>query len=101
MFNLTKQKVWLWNNGKDPGSWYFVSLPKDLAEEIHLGYSEYKIRGMIRVSARIGDTEWQTSLFTDNENDTFLLPLKKSVRQAEGIDDGDTIDLQLEVVPYS
>jgi hypothetical protein len=50
------------------------------------------------VLVRIGSTQWATSVFPDAARGTYLLPVKRSVRLAEGLDAGDTIPVELRVV---
>jgi hypothetical protein len=51
--------------------------------------------GMIPVVVRIGKSEWKTSLFP--QDDRYVVPIKASVRKAEGIAEGDEVTLRLEV----
>jgi hypothetical protein len=51
---------------------------------------------MIPVRARIGGTEWRTSLFPKDGG--YVVPLKDAVRRAEAVDEGDTVTVRL-VVP--
>jgi hypothetical protein len=51
--------------------------------------------GVIPVKAQIGDTEWRTSLFP--KDDLYLVPIKASVRKAEGVEEGDQVTIRLEV----
>jgi hypothetical protein len=48
---------------------------------------------MIPVSARVGDTDWKTSLFP--KDGAYVVPLKTAVRRAEGIELGDLITIAL------
>ncbi len=50
----------------------------------------------MRVEARIGDSTWSTSVFPDSKH-TYVLPLKKSVRHAEGILAGDVVTVVLKL----
>ena len=50
---------------------------------------------MIPVSARVGSTEWTTSLFP--KDGSYLVPIRDSVRRAEGRDVGDSIHVSLTV----
>jgi hypothetical protein len=50
---------------------------------------------MIPVIARIGKTEWKTSLFP--KDGRYLAPLKDSVRRAEALTEGDVVSVQLEI----
>jgi hypothetical protein len=51
--------------------------------------------GMIPVRARVGATEWETSLFP--KDGLYVVPLKDAVRRAEGLDEGDTVTVRLTV----
>jgi Domain of unknown function (DUF1905) len=54
--------------------------------------------GSIKVSARIGNTEWKTSLFPHKESQGFFLPVKASVRKAEALVADDMLSVTLELV---
>ena len=79
-----------------PAAWYFISLPEDLADELR---SEYEHRqrpfGSLAVRARIGETEWDTSVFFDRKRATYLLPVKAKIRSSEGLEDGDEVQLRI------
>ena len=51
--------------------------------------------GSLRVTATMGQTAWQTSVFPSRENG-WMLPVKAAVRKAEGLDEGDEVELLLE-----
>ncbi|TFD50287.1 DUF1905 domain-containing protein [Cryobacterium frigoriphilum] len=73
------------------GSWVFLSLPTDVTDEIRERSTQPRRGfGSIRVNAQIGETSWATSIFPDSKRKTFVLPVKKLVRTAEGLDMGDT-----------
>jgi hypothetical protein len=46
---------------------------------------------------RIGGSEWTTSVFPDSKMGVYLLPVKKAVRQAEGLIAGSTVRVHLEL----
>ena len=52
--------------------------------------------GSIRVTATLGDSTWQTSLFP-NKDGSWFLPVKKPVRLAEGLAEGDEVAVELEL----
>lgn len=90
---------WLYS-GK--GAWYFVTLPQDSAAEI--SYFSKALTGgkrvgwgSVRVTVQIGKTVWQTSLFPDSKNKSYVLPLKAVVRKAENIIEGKPVKVQLSV----
>lgn len=41
--------------------------------------------GRLKVRARVGQTSWDTAMWYDTKAQTYLLPLKASVRKAEGL----------------
>jgi hypothetical protein len=53
--------------------------------------------GSVRVVATIGATTWQTSVFPDSKSGTYLLPVKKPVRVAEGLSSGAEVETRLEL----
>jgi hypothetical protein len=50
---------------------------------------------MIPVRARVGTTRWDTSLYP--KDGSYIVPLKDSVRRAEGLEVGNVVELQLTV----
>jgi hypothetical protein len=86
-------EVWFW---RGPSPYHFVSIPdnlcvelRDLAPAVSYGW------GMVPARIRIGTTEWTTSLFPKDGG--YVLPIRDSVRTAEGIDVGDTVTVRLTV----
>lgn len=75
-------KCWEWQ-GK--GSWHFITLPQDESEEINFfsdnHFGKRRGWGSERVTASIGSTEWQTSIFPDSKAGAYLLPIKSDVRK--------------------
>ncbi len=72
-----------------------VTLPVDDAEDIRELVPERRGFGSVPVGVEIGDTHWNTSVFPDKEADSFVLPIKKAVRVAQGIDIGDEAEITL------
>ena len=79
---------------RGPAPYYFVAVPEE--ESVALrdsasgsGYGW----GMVPIGARIGSTEWKTSLWPKDGG--YLLPLKDAVRKPEGLDAGDAVDIRL------
>ena len=90
-------ELWLWQARTD--SWTFLSLPTDVADEVldRVGPSARGF-GSVRVEVTIGRTTWRTSVFPDGRAATYVLPVKKAVRAAEGIAAGDTARVRLRLV---
>ena len=85
----------LWAHGEDPGSWHFVRLPLELADEIRDEAGPQRGFGSVRVSVRLGSTTWQTSLFPEAGSGSMVLPVKKAVRRAEGVEAGDACTIEV------
>jgi hypothetical protein len=68
--------------------WRFLLLPKKHGQEIKEKYGRHaRGWGSLPVSATIGKTTWDTSIFPDKRSGSYLLPLKAKVRKAEKISD--------------
>ncbi len=88
----------LWRYPGDAG-WHFVTLPPAVADEIDLlAATARRGFGSVRVQVTVGATTWQTSVFPDKASASFLLPVKKAVRSAEGLDDGRPVSVALVVL---
>ena len=81
---------------RGPAPYLFVPVPDEQSRDIK---SISKIVtygwGVIPVRARIGGTEFTTSLFP--KDGRYLLPVKVSVQKAEGLDEGDEVNVKLEI----
>lgn len=90
-----RSELFVWD-AASTASWFFVTVPADVSEELRLGAGEPRGFGSIGVQATIGATTWSTSVFPSNDRPgCFVLPVKKAVRTAEGIDDGDDVDVSI------
>ena len=91
-------ELWIWDARRED-SWTFLSLPVDVAAEIRdiVGAGRRGF-GSVRVRAAIGGSRWTTSIFPDGQRDTFVLPIKKAVRRAEGIEAGDATTVTIELL---
>jgi hypothetical protein len=90
-------ELWLWNS--DKGSWHFLTLPAEVSDDIEARTADQQRGfGSARVRVTIGKTTWATSVFPDSKRGAYVLPVKKDVRRAEGIDAGDHAEVTLELV---
>lgn len=78
-------------------AWHFVTAPEDPSEEIRLASGPRSGFGSVKVQATVGETTWSTSVFPESKG-TYVLPLKRSVRDAEGILAGDVVDVMLRLL---
>ena len=91
-------ELWRWTARKesaDTGAWCFVTLPLDLADEVRDRAGEPRGFGSVRVRVRVGTTTWDTSVFPDAASGSFVLPVKKAVRTAAGVTEGDLLTVTL------
>jgi hypothetical protein len=87
--------LWLWA-GK--GAWHFITLPEDESQVIRMAVprgGQNRGWGSVRVTATIGATSWNTSIFPDKKSGTYLLPVKAGVRKAEAFAVGDAVEVTL------
>ena len=86
-------KIWFW---KGPSPWFFVTVPEKQSEDLKaiLRVVTYGW-GMIPVVARIGKTEWKTSMFP--KDGSYIVPIKAIIRKAENLEEGDKVMIQIEV----
>jgi hypothetical protein len=85
--------IWIYQ-GK--AAWHFITLPTKTAKHIRgLISGPRRGWGAVRVKASIGDTSWATSIFPYKEVESYILPIKASVRKAEGIRVGDNVSVVL------
>ena len=90
--------LWLWDARK-ADAWTFVSLPAHVADEVlEIGEPVARGFGSLRVEVTVGATTWRTSVFPSKGLSTYVLPIKRAVRRAEGLDDGDTVRVALRLV---
>jgi hypothetical protein len=86
-------EVWFW---RGPAPWYFVTVPEKECAAIGAASAEVSYGwGMIPVTARIGATDWRTSLWP--KDGSYIVPVKASVRKAEAVDEGDVVTVHLTV----
>jgi hypothetical protein len=83
--------------GDEPGSWHFLRLPVEVSAEIRDVPTAPRGFGSVRVTARSGATAWTTSVFPDKASGSYVLPVKKQVRTAEGLLAGDLVRVDLEL----
>ncbi len=79
-------------------AWFFIGLPASLSAEIREIPRIPRGFGAVRVRVQVGRTVWRTSIFPDAARGVYVLPLKRSVREAESIAEGVEIDVRLHVI---
>ncbi len=86
-------KIWFW---RGPAPWYFVTVPAKECRELKAisGVVTYGW-GMIPATVRVGKTEWATALWP--KDDSYIVPIRASVRKAERLEEGDAVTIRLQV----
>ena len=86
-------KIWFW---RGPAPWFFVTVPENYSQDIKAisGMVTYGW-GVIPVTVWVGETEFTTSLIP--KDGLYLVPIKASVRKAEGLEKDDEVTLRLEI----
>jgi hypothetical protein len=86
-------EIWYW---RGPSPFHFVTVPDEDCDALEAVSAKVSYGwGMIPVTARVGATEWTTWLFP--KDGRYVVPLKDKVRQAETLEDGDTVTIHLDV----
>ena len=107
-----KAKCWLWvsASGSAKGAWHFVTIPPEVSEKIEKKYKNvHGGWGSLPVKVKFGKILLETSIFKNKRDKgtlmpqaknylTYILPLKKTIRQEVGIQDGDVVDFTLEII---
>ena len=87
----------LWEYGGE-NTWVLITLPVEHSDEIADLVPHRPGFGSVRVQVWIGDTEWTTSLFPDKSLGSYVLPVKRLVREREQLAPGDVADVTLRVM---
>ncbi|MBO9499838.1 MAG: DUF1905 domain-containing protein [Novosphingobium sp.] len=100
----TQAKLWRWQSATAPGAWHFFTIEGEAADAIRVAAMTGQWLdkgkggfGSAKVRATIGGTAWQTSVFPQSGSGGWVLPVKKAVRVAEGIAEGDIVPLRIEL----
>ena len=88
-----KGEIFYW---RGPAPFLFVAVPEQSSRELKAISSMVTYGwGVIPVQARIGKTDWKTSLFP--KEGRYLVPIRKSVQKSENLEVGDSVSIQLEI----
>lgn len=89
-----KERIFKWTG---EASWYFIRIDEKVSENIKDNFGMLaRGWGSLPVNVTLGESRWKTSIFP--EKGTYLLPIKSQIRKAEKINDGDTVNLQIEII---
>jgi hypothetical protein len=94
-----ESELWTWRS--DGGTaWHFVTLPDAARDAVKAEIEGIPRKGFgsVKVNVTIGKSTFSTSLFPAKEYGSYLLPVKASVRKANGLLAGDTIKVAIELI---
>lgn len=86
-------EIWFW---RGPAPYHFVTVPDEESRALQASAPLVSYGwGMIPVTARIGETEWTTSLWP--KDGRYVVPLKVAVQRTEELALGDVVTVRLTV----
>ena len=87
-------KVWTFADGTS----HFMSVPKDLADEIRAQAMIVRRGfGSVKVEVTVEDFTWRTSIFPSKDTGGYFLPIKVEVLRKTGIAPGEEVTVELEL----
>ena len=87
-----KARLWIY---EAPAPWYMITVPLKESTEIKKKFGMFhRGWGSIPVIVQIGSSNWKTSIFWEKKG-TYLLPIKKEIRKAESLMNGNELTLTL------
>jgi hypothetical protein len=89
--------LWQWD-ARRQDTWTFVTVPPEVTtalEDLADSRGPRAGFGSVRVEVHLGRSTWQTSVFPDRASGCFVLPVKRAVREANGVDTGDEVTVRL------
>lgn len=90
-------ELWVWDARKTE-TWTFVRLPEDASEDIReVAGGQGRGFGSVRVRVVLGASVWKTSVFPEGGG-CYVLPVKRAVRTAEGLEPGDMAHVSVELI---
>lgn len=89
----------------DRGTYHLVTVSGDTAEAIAMHERLHRLEfgarrgfGSVKVMARVGETEWKTSVFPQKDRSEWVLLISRKVMRAEDLAEGDPVALELELL---
>ncbi|MEV0890175.1 DUF1905 domain-containing protein [Promicromonospora sp. NPDC050262] len=81
---------------RGPAPYLFVAIPEGDSDDIREAARDVVYWGQVPVIATIGRTEFTTAIFP--RDGRYLLPVKVAVQRAEGVGEGDIVQVAMRVV---
>lgn len=86
--------LWRWEARRE------LWTPTEVTEELHdLAGDLPRGFGALRAHVRVGTEQWWTSVFPQDADGVYVLPIKRRVRDANGLALGDAVPVWLQLHP--
>lgn len=86
------------SSSEDMCGWVFVDLPKEMSIDIRDNFKCLEEGwGRLKITAKLGESEWQTSIWFGTKADTYLLPLKAKIRKQEKVVLGEDVNIIISI----
>lgn len=89
----------------DRGTYHLIAITGEPAEALamharmrRLEFGRQRGFGSVKVNARIGETQWRTSVFPQKQSSEWILLVSRKVMRAEGLAEGDPAPLELDLL---
>ncbi len=90
-------RLWRWTSASGNGTWHFLTIDGSAGDALSATALMRRMEGTARgfgslkVTARIGESAFTTSVFPDKASGGWLLPVKAAVRRAEDLTEGSEV----------
>ena len=89
----------------DRGTYHLITITGETAEAIAMHERLHRLEfgarrgfGSVKVMARVGGTQWKTSVFPQKSKTEWVLLISKKVMRAEDLAEGDSVPLELDLL---
>ncbi|WP_095011430.1 DUF1905 domain-containing protein [Tsuneonella mangrovi] len=89
----------------DRGTYHLVTIAGEAADQLAMHARLHRLEfgrsrgfGSVKVTARIGETHWKSSVFPQRKQSEWILLVSRRVMRAEDLAAGDTVRLELELL---
>ena len=89
----------------DRGTYHLVVLDGESGEQVamharlhRLEFGRQRGFGSVKVVAKVGSTQWKSSLFPQDKSREWVLLISKKVMRAEDLAEGDPVTLDIELL---
>ena len=85
------------------GTYHLVTITGEEAEALQAHEAMHRLEfgkgrgfGSVKVTARVGETDWTTSVFPQKERSEWVLLIGKKVMRSENLTEGDPVEVTID-----